>query len=198
MPGKLPALLRLALAGWSLTSCSGVDEAPAPCEIEALDIRFSGTLEGSTGEFVLNAAMMWSADVLPPAQFDYLAEVLGLGADTGPATAAWSLIAPPHDAIMGFQLGGARTKGSVLALLGVTAQGVSPGRGPPLSALPVNGVILQMRIEEFQAVSGTGTLTVQSAVPLKGTLQAELQDAASESRTLSGQLTVEVIGPGCN
>jgi hypothetical protein len=66
-----------------------------------------------------------------------------------------------------------------------------------LSALPVNGLIILFGIGGFQAVSGSGSFTVQSAAPLRGTLQAELQNSAGETRELSGELTVTRIGPGC-
>ena len=176
----------------------GSGSPAATCDIESLIVTFVGTIDvrGTSTPVALTGP--YSNAVISRENFAYLAEVLGRGAATGGASAVWGVTGGPNAMSLHFQLGGVRSPGSSLPIFGVLTQGLAPGRGPPISALPRDGLYLLFGSDDYLATSGSGTLAVQTAAPLRGTLEANLLDAAGEQARLSGEVSVQVTGPGCN
>jgi hypothetical protein len=174
------------------------DDDVAPCEIQQLDIQLTGTLDDlESGPRLLGLEGRYTPASIDPIAFEYLAQVLGHNAPTGSGSSAVFSLTGPPDVSMGFQLGGSRIDGTVLAILGVMSEALVAGEGPPISAIPRNGLLLQFGTDDFAAISAEGEITVTRVAPLEGTLHVELLDGAGRTRVVDGLLVVIRTGPGC-
>lgn len=201
-----PDLNRYLVARWcryslatlpaSLTACGGGTNAPS-CQPSLLAFTVTGLATVPTGQVAvaLNDTLR-SSELNAPSEFPYLVDVLVRGQATGAASAVWvaSAAAGPG---FGFQLGGARQVGSVLPIVGRTF-GVSPGKGPAISAIGGAGALVAMYdVGGFELTESTGTLTIQQVRPFGAQLSAQFHDALGRPATFTGTVSVTPVGPNC-
>jgi hypothetical protein len=167
------------------------------CGADTIEARFVGS--STVGGVRTNVTFLerQTTQTIQSQAFLFLSDVLGHGLATGPRSAVWSMQGQGStDGVLLIQLGGQRSIGGTLPLLGALTTGLPWGEGPPLSAVFSNGLFVLFSLGSFQATQANGTLSLQSVAPLRGVLQATLS-ASGVILELEGQLSVQLSGPGC-
>lgn len=178
-----------------LVGCS--EGATGTCDAESIEARFVGSLTKSNQQTPLDLIGTQTSQTLESQGFSFLVEVLGYGSPTGSRSAVWAMGSEgTTDAVLLVQLGGQRSMGGALPIIGSIATGLPWGEGPPISALVQDGILILFSLDGFNVSQASGTLTIQSMAPLRGVLDATVV-SAGVSGHLQGQLSVKLGGSGC-
>jgi len=188
--------ITVSIAAFALgVGCS--ESTSGTCDASSIEAHFVGSLTKSNQQTPLDLTGTQTNQTLESPDFTFLVEVLGYGNPTGSRSAVWTMGSQgTTDAVLLIQLGGERSVGATLPIIGSITTGLPWGEGPAISAIFQNGLLILFSLDDFDASEANGTLTIQSVAPLRGFLDATM-GSAGVSAHLEGQISVKLAGSGC-